>query len=124
MLHLRDYQEEAVEAVIAEARQGVRRQLVVIPTGGGKTLIVAALSQKAHGRVLMLVHRDELIEQSVEKFGWVWPEEQIGVVKAERDEHDRRVVVASVQTLAHKRRRDRLNAREFSLVIGHVSVMG
>ncbi len=121
MLNLRDYQEEAVEAVVTEARRGVRRQLVVIPTGGGKTLIVAALSRQAHRRVLMLVHRDELVQQSVEKFGWVWPEEEIGVVKAEQDQHDRRMVVASIQTLQHKRRRDRLKAEEFSLVIADES---
>ena len=117
MLNLRDYQEEAVEAVVTEARRGVRRQLVVLPTGAGKTILAAALSQQAHGRVLMLVHRDELVQQSVEKFGYIWPEQHIGVVKAERDEHDRHVVVASVQTLQHKRRRDRLNKDEFSLVI-------
>ena len=117
MLSLRDYQQEAVDAVILEARKGVRRQLVVLPTGAGKTILAAALSQQAHGRVLMLVHRDELVQQSVEKFGYIWPEQHIGVVKAERDEHDRRVVVASVQTLQHKRRRDRLNKDEFSLVI-------
>lgn len=117
MLHLRDYQQEAVDAVVAEARKGVRRQLVVLPTGAGKTILAAALSEKAHGRVLMLVHRDELVEQSVEKFGYVWPEEEIGVVKAERDEHDRRVVVASVQTLQHPARRDRIHKDDFSLVI-------
>jgi len=117
MLKLRDYQEEAVQTVIDEARQGVRRQLVVLPTGAGKTILAAALSQQAHGRVLMLVHRDELVQQSVEKFGYIWPEQSIGVVKAERDEYDRQVVVASVQTLQHKRRRDRLNKDEFSLVI-------
>jgi superfamily II DNA or RNA helicase len=117
MLRLRDYQEEAVQTVIDEARQGVRRQLVVLPTGAGKTIVAAALSVKASGRVLMLVHRDELVQQSVEKFGYIWPEQSIGVVKAERDEHDRRVVVASVQTLQHKRRRDRLDKDEFSLVI-------
>lgn len=121
MLNLRDYQEEAVEAVVTEARRGVRRQLVVLPTGAGKTILAAALSQQAHGRVLMLVHRDELVQQSVEKFGYIWPEQAIGVVKAERDEHDRRVVVASIQTLAHKQRRDRLSKDEFSLVIADES---
>ena len=117
MLSLRDYQQEAVEAVIAEARNGVRRQLVVLPTGAGKTIVAAGLSARSHGRILMLVNRDELVQQSVEKLGYVWPEQDIGVVKAERDEHDRHVVVASVQTLQHPKRRERLDAKSFSLVI-------
>lgn len=117
MLSLRDYQREAVEAIVSDARKGVRRQLVALPTGAGKTILVTALSQQAHGRVLMLVHRDELVQQSVEKFGYVWPEEQVGVVKAERDEHDRQVVVGSIQTLQHRSRRERVRAHEFSLVI-------
>ena len=117
MLALRDYQREAIETVVREAIAGVRRQLVQLPTGAGKTVIAAALSQKSRGRVLMLVHRDELVQQSVEKFGWVWPGEQIGVVKAERDEHDRRVVVASIQTLANEARLARLDATSFTLVV-------
>ena len=116
MLSLRDYQEEAVTAVIDAARQGVRRQLVVLPTGAGKTIVAAAVSQQAHGRVLMLVHRDELVYQSVEKFGYIWPEQSIGVVKAERDEHDRQIVVASIQTLQSPKRRERIR-KDFSLVI-------
>lgn len=116
MLALRDYQREAIATIIGEASNGVRRQLLQIPTGGGKTVIASKLSEKARGRVLMLVHRDELVEQSVEKFGWVWPGEDIGVVKAERDEHDRRVVVASVQTLA-RGRVNHMDGDSFSLVI-------
>lgn len=117
MLALRDYQRDAIQAIVREAIAGVRRQLVQLPTGSGKTVIAAALSQKSRGRVLMLVHRDELVQQSVEKFGWVWPGEEIGVVKAERDEHDRRVVVASIQTLANEARLARLDAMSFTLVV-------
>ncbi len=85
------------------------------------TIVAAALSQQARGRVLMLVHRDELVQQSVEKLGYVWPEQDIGVVKSERNEYDRRVVVASVQTLQHPKRREQLDAGRFSLVIADES---
>lgn len=128
MLALRDYQREAIEAIVREANAGVRRQLLQLPTGSGKTVIAAALSRKSRGRVLMLVHRDELVHQSVEKFGWVWPGEQVGVVKAERDEHDRKVVVASVQTLSREERLARLDPSSFTLVIAdeahHVTAGG
>jgi superfamily II DNA or RNA helicase len=117
VLALRDYQREAIQAILRKANAGVRRQLLHLPTGAGKTIVAAALSEKARGRVLMLVHRDELVHQSVEKFGYVWPGGDIGVVKAERDEGARRVVVASVQTLVQPERLNRLDAGSFSLVI-------
>jgi superfamily II DNA or RNA helicase len=117
LLALRDYQREAVEAVVRAARRGVRRQLVVLPTGAGKTVVAAALSQRARGRILFLAHRDELVQQAEEKFRVVWPEAEVGVVKAERDEIDGRVVVASLQTLARPERRARLPASAFTLVI-------
>lgn len=117
MLKLRDYQEEAVAAVIEAARRGVRRQLVVLPTGAGKTVFAAALSRYASGRVLFLCHSTELVQQAVDKFGYLWPATDVGVVKAERDEHDRRIIVASIQTLQHTRRVDRIRPDSFSLVI-------
>lgn len=117
VLKLRDYQEEAVAAVIQAARRGTRRQLVVLPTGAGKTVFAAALSRRASGRVLFLCHTTELVQQAVEKFGYLWPANELGVVQATRDEHDRRVVVASIQTLQHTRRLDRLRPDSFSLVI-------
>ncbi|MCL8208600.1 MAG: DEAD/DEAH box helicase [Actinomycetia bacterium] len=117
MLALRDYQRAAVAAVQAAARAGVRRQLVVLPTGSGKTVVAAALSQQAPGRTLFLCHRDELVQQAAAKFRVVWPEADVGVVQAARDEGDRRVVVASVPTLHHPRRRARLDPDRISLVI-------
>ena len=117
MLRLRDYQEAALHAVDEAARRGVRRQLVVLPTGAGKTVVAAALSQHTAGRVLFLCHRDELVQQAVEKFGYLWPADAIGVVKAERDEHDRRIVVASVQTLQHSHRLARIDPTALSLAI-------
>lgn len=117
MLQLRDYQREAVDAVVQAAVRGVRRQLVVLPTGAGKTVVAAALSQKARGRVLFLAHHDELIEQAAEKFAVVWPDADVGIVKAERDETGRRIVVASIQTLARSERRSRLEKDSFTLTI-------
>jgi superfamily II DNA or RNA helicase len=61
------------------------------------------------------VHRDELVNQAVDKLTQIAPHLSIGVVKAERDEVDAQVVVASVQTLARPDRISRL--REVGLVI-------
>lgn len=101
MLDLRPYQSEALDSIGAAEREGVRRPLVVHPTGTGKTVTFSHLiAQRAGiGRALVLVHRDELAQQTLAKIGLVAPELSAGVVKAERNEVDRDVVVASVQTI-------------------------
>src|SRR5690554_2883612 len=101
MLDLRPYQASAIEAITTADREGVRRPLVVHPTGTGKTVTFSHLIARraSIGRALVLVHRDELAQQTVAKIGMVAPELTTGVVKAERNEVDRDVVVASVQTI-------------------------
>ncbi len=103
-LTLRPYQAEAVAAIEAAAREGVQRPLVALPTGTGKTVVFAEVARRRGGRALVLVHRDELLEQAVEKFAAVAPELRVGRVKAAADEVGAPVVVASVQTLARPAR--------------------
>jgi superfamily II DNA or RNA helicase len=65
-MKLRDYQKYAIEAVRDSYRKGHRRPLLVLPTGGGKTIcfsyIAAGMSQN-NKRVLILAHRRELLRQ-------------------------------------------------------------
>jgi superfamily II DNA or RNA helicase len=103
MLDLRPYQTDAIGAVGQAEREGIRRPLVVHPTGTGKTVTFSHLiAQRAdQGRALVLVHREELAAQTVQKINMVAPELRTGIVKADRNEVDADVVVASVQT-AHR----------------------
>ncbi|MGB9880553.1 MAG: DEAD/DEAH box helicase, partial [Anaerolineae bacterium] len=119
IIGLRDYQREAVNAVRAAYLNGVKRQLVVLPTGTGKTIVFAYLIACMGEKALVLAHRDELIEQAASKIRLVWPEADIGIVKAERNEVGHDVTVASVQTLARGSRLDKLVAdgRRFGLVV-------
>jgi ATP-dependent helicase IRC3 len=112
----RPYQREAVEAVLRAYERGLQRVLVSLPTGTGKTIVFALVAKERGGRTLILVHRDELVRQAVEKLSLVWPEASVGIVKAELDQHDAHVVVASVQTLARPRRLERVTW-DFSTVI-------
>lgn len=108
MFELRPYQHEAIEAIDKAEAQGIRRPLVAHATGLGKTVVFCNfIAQRSH-RCLVLVHRDELIRQTVEKIRMIAPELSVGVVKAERNELDAGVIVASVQTLAHPKRRQQL----------------
>lgn len=100
MLELRDYQIEALEGAEQAEREGIRRPLVVHPTGTGKGVEMGAMAaaRADRGRTLVMVHRDELAGQFIEKLGWAAPELGSGIVKANRNELDAEVVVASVQT--------------------------
>jgi len=86
----------------------VRSQLVSLATGLGKSVVIATLPKLLSLRpgdvTVVVAHRDELIEQLVDKFRVENPEALIGVEKAERRASDEcSIVVATVQTLADKR---------------------
>ena len=109
-LKLRPYQRDAIDALHNEW-QAVDRTAVVLPTGFGKTVVFSHLIAEAQAkgtRVLVLVHREELAEQAKAKLRSVAPNLTVGIVKAERNEVDRDVIVASVQTLARPARREAL----------------
>jgi len=97
-LPLRGYQADTIKKVEAAIASGVQRPAVVIPTGGGKTVIFAHMCRPG---TVILVHRDELVRQAVKKVREVKPELTVGVIKAEENEVGADVIVASVQTL-HK----------------------
>ena len=119
-LPLRDYQHEAVEAVFAAQAAGTRRQLLLLPTGTGKTVVFDAVIERVlhqtGGRALVLAHRDELLSQAQAKLRAVAPRLRSGIVRAERDEHDAQVVIASVQTLIRPARLARLGT-DFDVVV-------
>lgn len=117
MLDLREYQEKALAAVDQAEREGVKRPLVVHPTGTGKTVTFShVVNRRAHlGRSLVIVHREELAEQAADKIRRTAPHLNPGIVKAERNEVDRDVVIASVQT-AHRDARMR-ELGQFATVI-------
>src|SRR5882672_9196701 len=66
---LRPYQVECLDRILARYREGARRVLVSLPTGTGKTVVFAALPAffKMQKRMLVLAHREELLEQAAAK---------------------------------------------------------
>jgi superfamily II DNA or RNA helicase len=104
----RPYQREAIEAIrVGFQERDVNRPLIVIPTGGGKTVIFSHLikRRRQRGRALVIAHREELLLQAKEKIETIAPDVTVGIVKAAKDEHqDVDVIVASVQTLVRERR--------------------
>lgn len=95
----------------------VKKQAISLPTGTGKTITFAGLSKEMNVRTLILAHTDELLDQAIEKIQLVWPDASIGKVKAETNEYDAQVVVASVQSATKDKRLDILEEQNFKLCI-------
>lgn len=68
MYKLRDYQQEAVKNTIQYFQKKRDPAMIVLPTGAGKSLVIAELARIAKGRVLVLAHVKELVEQNYEKY--------------------------------------------------------
>ena len=101
MLSLRPNQEEALKSINDFSEKGINKQLVVLPTGAGKTVIFSHLPQfkKDSLPMLVLAHRAELLYQAKEKIGWSNPELDIQIEQADNIAGYCDVVVASVPTL-------------------------
>ena len=65
---LRPYQQEAVDATLAWFRRHTEPAAIVLPTGAGKSLVIAELARLARGRVLVLAHVKELVAQNHAKY--------------------------------------------------------
>ena len=96
---LRPYQKEAVEAIYSHWSEW-QRELLVLPTGCGKTVVFNTVANERPGRTLILAHRDELIEQARDKYAAMFGELP-GKIKASENDI-RRVTVGSVQTMCRR----------------------
>ena len=114
---LRNYQADCLKAVFKNVYDGITRQLISLPTGTGKTVVFAHLIKKISGHSLILVHRDELLNQAKEKMLIVDPKADIGIIKASRNETKHQIIIASVQTLYRDNRLDMLDGGRFSIIV-------
>jgi superfamily II DNA or RNA helicase len=116
---LRGYQREAV-ASVRKSWTEFDRSLGVAPTGSGKTIVFADIAEKRlalGGRVLILAHRDELIEQAIDKLYRARALRAAKEKAADRADLDTGVVVASVQTLSRQNRLERFPRGYFRTLI-------
>lgn len=113
---LRPYQAEAVETVL-EGFETHKSQLVVMATGLGKTQVFCDIAnQWADGNVLILAHRDELIEQARKRYEAMF-DAFVDIEKADwHSNHRSKVVVGSVPSF-HKERREAMSKDRFRLII-------
>ena len=115
-MRLYQHQQKAFRAVFAALKRKIKRQLVVMPTGAGKTVTFAHIIKRRGTRTLVLAHRDELLDQAAKTIRQVMPRASVGLVRSGVDESDRKIVVASVQSLARPGRLKRMG-KDFNTII-------
>lgn len=120
-MELRPYQKEAKEAIFEQWDSGVSKTLLVLPTGCGKTVVFAKVTEECvrqGDRVLILAHRGELLEQDADK---LMKTTGLGCAleKAESSCQGSwfRVVVGSVQTLMREKRLNSFDPFYFNTII-------
>ena len=118
-MKLRDYQKECINIIKNEDRN----HLIVIATGGGKTVIfthLAVESSKNGDRILIVVPQEELLQQTKDTLLKIDSSLDVGIVKAEKDDVHSNIVIATRQSLTHSKstRIERMNEHgEFKYVI-------
>lgn len=121
MYELRPYQTEAKNAVLSEWEQGHKKTLLVLPTGCGKTVVFASVTEeqvhKGH-RVLIMAHRGELLTQASDKLKEASGLDSV-LEKAESTSLGSfvPVTVGSVQSLCQEKRLDRFPQDYFQDIV-------
>lgn len=120
-MELRPYQSEAKESIFKQWTEGVKKTLLVLPTGCGKTIVFAKVTEECvrqGKRVLIMAHRGELLEQASDKIG-----KATGLGCALEKAQSTcigswfRIVVGSVQTLQNAKRLKQFPQNYFDTII-------
>lgn len=120
-MDLRPYQQEAKEAIFTEWDNGVRKTLLVLPTGCGKTIVFAKVAEECvrnGDRVLIVAHRGELLNQAADKIA-----KATGLSCATEKAEETclgswfRIAVGSVQSLQRPKRLEKFTPEYFDTII-------
>lgn len=127
MFTLRGYQLEAHEATHNAFSRGLHRPGIQLPTGTGKTRLMAYGAEivwRGGERVSVYLHRDTLVDQTVRTLTMAGiPEDEIGIVKANKHQIDRRCLVVSIHSLRNKERLQTLPKPKLNIIDeAHVSI--
>lgn len=118
----RPYQVEGRNAWIAYQAAGGRRGLIVCPTGTGKSILAIMIAVETPARVLLIAHREEILEQFAEKIAALAPGVSFGIIQGERNANRARIVLAMIQTICRKKRLAELVASHAADPFGLIAV--
>nr|VFK42389.1 MAG: Helicase conserved C-terminal domain-containing protein [Candidatus Kentron sp. SD]VFK48900.1 MAG: Helicase conserved C-terminal domain-containing protein [Candidatus Kentron sp. SD]VFK80414.1 MAG: Helicase conserved C-terminal domain-containing protein [Candidatus Kentron sp. SD] len=114
-MKLRDYQEDCLTSIEKNFKERMTRQMVVLPTGSGKTVIFSELIRRKNLKTLVIAHRIELLEQAKDKLFKVAPDINSGIFCGDQKCHDKQVTIASIQSAINAL--DLLKAENYQLLI-------
>jgi superfamily II DNA or RNA helicase len=113
-------QKAALEALeFYRTNRAWRKGVVVLPTGTGKTILSALDAKRMGGRTLFIVHRLDILKQSIDAYKAVWPTVKVGLLTGEvrEREHDSDVLFASKDTLRQPTELDKFKPTTFRYVV-------
>lgn len=120
-MELRPYQQQAKDAIFSEWENGIKKTLLVLPTGCGKTIVFAKVAEecvKGGSRVLILAHRGELLDQAADKIG---KSTGLGCATEQAEQTCLgswfRIVVGSVQSMMREKRLNQFPNDYFNTII-------
>ena len=113
LIQLRDYQLAATESALTEL-EWYRSALIVLATGLGKTILFAKLIEQWEGRVLVLAHLEELLQNARDELRAITGE-PVGTERGKETHEGERIVVGLIQSVS--RRLKRFRRDHFSLII-------
>src|SRR4030095_15708049 len=113
VIQLRDYQQEAFEACLRDL-QTVRSSLIVLATGLGKTILFCKLVEQWEGRVLVLAHLEELLQNARDDLMAITGE-PVGIERSKDHHEGERIVVGLIQSVS--KRLNHFKPNHFSLII-------
>lgn len=114
MYQLRPYQQDAVNSTIKHFQKENSPAVIVLPTGAGKSLVIAELARVARGRVLVLAHVKELVEQNHAKYESYDLKAGIYSAGLNRKDSGQKVIFGSIQSVANA---DEEFFQDFSLLV-------
>ncbi len=114
---LRPYQKESVDAVVHHFRKERSPAIIVLPTGAGKSLVIAELARIARGRVLALAHVKELVEQNYGKYRSFGLDAGIFSAGLKRKETTQKVIFGSIQSVINAENKAEDFFSDFTLVV-------
>jgi DNA repair protein RadD len=122
-MQLRNYQKKALDKATCWFDKEITNPLIVLPTGGGKTVVFATLIKQLYQedcsrRFLILAHRQELIQQAKDKLLAVWPEAPVGILAASLKEFNQTasIIIASRDTISSPKRLEKSHPVDYIII--------
>jgi superfamily II DNA or RNA helicase len=116
MIQLYEHQRQSIDEIF-EVFKTEQRCLYQLSTGGGKTVVFTTLAKEFNGKILVLCHRKELVQQTIDTFKNFGVEAEPITSKIKKAKHNCSVYVSMVETAYNRLKKDPNFFNEIDLVI-------